>query len=60
MSVARAIRLERNVASEFYAGRVPEFVEVIEAGIERGLGAARKSHQHDAIGIDPRMVRQDR
>ena len=35
------------------------FVEALEAGVERGLSAARKSHQHDALRIDARMFCED-
>ena len=55
----RAIRIERNVGGELRAGLVPQLVEAIEAGVERGLSAARKSHQHDAIRIDARVFGED-
>ncbi len=55
----RAIRIERNVGRELRAGFIPCLVEAIEAGIKGGLSAARKSHQHDALRVDPRMFCQD-
>ena len=55
----RAVRIERDVAGELHAGLVPELVEAVEARVERRLSAARKSHQHDALGVDARMLREN-
>src|SRR5262249_22066124 len=41
------------------AGLVPEFLKTVEARIERGLAATRKSHQHNALRVDAGMFGQD-
>jgi len=55
----RAVRIEGYIARELHAGFIPEFLETIEARIERRLSAARKSHQHDAFAVDARMFGED-
>jgi hypothetical protein len=54
-----AVRIERDVGRELRAGLIPQFVEALKTCIERSLAAAGKSHQHDAVGIDARMVCQN-
>jgi hypothetical protein len=40
-------------------GLVPHLVKALEAREQRALPAAREAHQHDARGIDARMLRED-
>src|SRR6266481_4561962 len=52
-----ALRIKRDVSSEFQTGPSVHALKAAETGIERHRASSGKAHKHDTGGVDSRVLR---